>query len=195
MLIDWASDWPATLNLPPYFHHFRVLHQWPIAAVSLAVCSIAQQMEPALPLIFGQRSEHSLATGPVIPDPFISPLGLTITPALSMKEKWLERVNSTKPRLTLKVDKMTFSSTDSLALTDNDSLQHLLSQLWLSLLNRSKEHVSDWSSWETVESGTDTSASKHVKVLSSSVVGAVHDRSHWQRVWNLQLDSVASSSS
>ena len=60
-----------------------------------------------------------------------------------MKEKWLERVNSTKPRLTLKVDKMTFSSTDSLALTDNDSLQHLLSQLWLSLLNRSKEHVSD----------------------------------------------------
>ncbi len=38
---------------------------------------------PALLAILGHKSAHSLATGPVIADPFISPLGLTITPALS----------------------------------------------------------------------------------------------------------------
>ena len=43
------------------------------------------QMELAEEAILGQRSAASLATGPVIPEPFISPLGLTITPALSSK--------------------------------------------------------------------------------------------------------------
>ena len=59
-------------------------------------------MEEALLAILGQRSAHSLATGPVMADlgeqrlvrsvdrlsdthPFISPLLLTITPALSSK--------------------------------------------------------------------------------------------------------------
>ena len=40
-------------------------------------------MEPAWEAILGQSSAHSLATGPVTADPFISPLGLTMTPALS----------------------------------------------------------------------------------------------------------------
>merc|ERR550519_2948261 len=39
----------------------------------------------ALLAILGQRSAHSLATGPVMADPFISPLLFTITPALSSK--------------------------------------------------------------------------------------------------------------
>ena len=42
------------------------------------------QIELAEEAILGQRSAASLATGPVIPDPFISPLGFTITPALSI---------------------------------------------------------------------------------------------------------------
>jgi hypothetical protein len=33
----------------------------------------------------GQRSAHSLATGPVIVEPFISPLAFTITAALSVR--------------------------------------------------------------------------------------------------------------
>lgn len=33
----------------------------------------------------GHSSAHSLATGPVMADPFISPFGLTMTPALSSK--------------------------------------------------------------------------------------------------------------
>jgi hypothetical protein len=57
-----------------------------------------QQIEPALPAILGHRSEHSFATGPVIPDPFISPLGLTMTPALSGKS---ERVSKKGASLVL----------------------------------------------------------------------------------------------
>tara|TARA_B110001450_G_scaffold21270_1_gene19256 strand:- start:477 stop:623 length:147 start_codon:yes stop_codon:yes gene_type:complete len=40
-------------------------------------------MEPAWAAILGQSSEHSLAIGPVMAEPFISPLMLTITAALS----------------------------------------------------------------------------------------------------------------
>merc|ERR1719215_538306 len=42
-------------------------------------------MEEALLAILGHRSAHSLATGPVMADPFISPLLFTMTPALSSK--------------------------------------------------------------------------------------------------------------
>ena len=45
-----------------------------------------QAIELALEAILGHRSAHSLATGPVMADPFISPLLLTITPALSSKQ-------------------------------------------------------------------------------------------------------------
>ena len=38
-------------------------------------------MVPAAEAIRGHRSAHSLATGPVMAEPFISPLGFTITPA------------------------------------------------------------------------------------------------------------------
>ena len=44
-----------------------------------------QTIEFAADAMRGHRSAHSFATGPVIADPFISPLGLTITPALSSK--------------------------------------------------------------------------------------------------------------
>lgn len=47
----------------------------------------AQQIEEAADEILGQRSAHSLATGPVIPDPFMSPFGVTITPALSSNKQ------------------------------------------------------------------------------------------------------------
>ena len=42
-----------------------------------------QMIEPEFDAILGHSSAHSLATGPVTADPFISPFGLTITPALS----------------------------------------------------------------------------------------------------------------
>ena len=70
---------------------------------------------------------------------------------------------------------MTLSSADSLALANDDGCQHLLPELGLSLLDGSEEHVTDGTSGEAVESGTDASAGDHVQVLGSSVVGAVHD--------------------
>merc|ERR1712213_140375 len=42
-------------------------------------------MLPALDAILGHKSAHSLETGPVMAEPFISPLLFTITPALSSK--------------------------------------------------------------------------------------------------------------
>lgn len=86
---------------------------------------------------------------------------------------------------TLEVKEMAFSPADRLALADDDSLQHLLSKLGLTLLDGGKEHVSDGTSREAVELGTDASASDHVQVLSSSVVSAVHDGCDGQRVGNL----------
>merc|ERR1712003_337625 len=44
-------------------------------------------MLPALDAILGHKSAHSLETGPVMAEPFISPLLFTITPALSSKYK------------------------------------------------------------------------------------------------------------
>ena len=52
-----------------------------------------QRMAGALLAIFGQNSAHSLATGPVTTDPFISPLGFTITPALSFVFKRIVSIN------------------------------------------------------------------------------------------------------
>merc|ERR1719359_16672 len=46
---------------------------------------LSQQIAGAHDAIFGQSSAHSLATGPWIAEPFISPLSFTITPALSSK--------------------------------------------------------------------------------------------------------------
>lgn len=44
-----------------------------------------QAMLLAFDAILGHKSAHSFATGPVIAEPFISPLLFTITPALSSK--------------------------------------------------------------------------------------------------------------
>ena len=72
------------------------------------------QMELAEEAILGQRSAASLATGPVIPDPFISPLGFTITPALST-------THPLKSIPTLKVEINAVLSSPALSLSDHNS--------------------------------------------------------------------------
>ena len=71
-------------------------------------------MELAEEAILGQRSAASLATGPVIPDPFISPLGFTITPALSTNERQQQK-------LTLEVEIDAVLSSPALSLSDHNS--------------------------------------------------------------------------
>lgn len=46
---------------------------------------IYQRTELAWEAILGHKSAASFPTGPVMADPFISPLGLIMTPALSSK--------------------------------------------------------------------------------------------------------------
>lgn len=86
---------------------------------------LSQIIELALEAILGHSSAHSLATGPVTADPFISPLGLTITPALSIKQM----VKNTQIKIgnTLKVEIVAFSSTESFALSDDNGGHDFLS--------------------------------------------------------------------
>ena len=55
------------------------------AAAGALESRCAYNTVPAALAIRGHRSAHSLATGPEMADPFMSPLTLTITPALSSK--------------------------------------------------------------------------------------------------------------
>ena len=71
-------------------------------------------MELAEEAILGQRSAASLATGPVIPDPFISPLGFTITPALSTNKQLQQKH-------TLEVEIDAVLSSPALSLSDHNS--------------------------------------------------------------------------
>lgn len=52
---------------------------------SLIPSPVPHAIELAAEAMRAQRSAHSLATGPVMALPFISPFGFTMTPALSSK--------------------------------------------------------------------------------------------------------------
>lgn len=78
---------------------------------------------------------------------------------------------------------------------------HLLSQLWFTLLDGSDEHITDTSSWQTIQATTNAMDGDNVQVLTTlkweknifnskwwslhnfniltSVIGAVHDGSDW----------------
>ena len=85
----------------------------------------------------------------------------------------------------LEVQEMTLTSADGLALSNDDSGHDLLSQLGLTLLDGSEEHVADGTSGHAGHSWTDTTAGNHIQVLSASVISAVDDRSNWQTVGDL----------
>jgi hypothetical protein len=77
--------------------------------------------------------------------------------------------------LTFEVEEVAFSSADGLALADDDSRHDLLSELGLTLLDRSEEEITDRAGGVPVKASTGHGAGEHVQVLSSSVVSAVHD--------------------
>jgi hypothetical protein len=70
--------------------------------------------------IFGHKSAHSFATGPVIAEPFVSPLGLTMTPALSAMCIHESHVFPLYLVHTFKINEDTILSSKRLALSDND---------------------------------------------------------------------------
>ena len=79
---------------------------------------------PALDETLGQRSAHSLATGPEIPEPFISPLGV-----------------DDDSSVILAANKDSIRSSPSFPLSNDNSRMNLLSQLLLSFLDCDQDHI------------------------------------------------------
>jgi hypothetical protein len=63
----------------------------------------------------------------------------------------------------------------------------LLPEVGLSLLTGGHNHVASSTSRQAVEPGLDTLDGHDVQVLGAGVVGAVHDRSHWQSQGHAEL--------
>lgn len=112
----------------------------------------------ALDAILGHKSAHSFATGPVIADPFISPLLLTITPALSSKyikvPSFLRngfrcRITTAGITVTIKV----YFSPNLIKVKFYDLIFKILikitffPKLWLSFLHGSDNHITGSSCW------------------------------------------------
>ena len=168
------------------------------------------QMELAEEAIFGQRSAASFATGPVIPDPFISPLGLTITPALSIHQSY-------QSKSTLKIEIDSILSSPALSLSHHDSrhnygirespnsnLPFLRSSgfpFFTEAMNISpaarNEHQTPQhtSSRKSVETSTSTSNRDHIQILSTSVISTVDHSSSRETKSHSELVSSSTSTS
>lgn len=86
--------------------------------------------------------------------------------------------NDTSIVLEVQVD--TILSSPWLSLTNDNGWHDLLSQLWLTLLNSGHNHITQGSSWQSVQPGTRTLDGNDVKVSGTSVVSTVHDGTSWQ---------------
>lgn len=78
----------------------------------------------------------------------------------------------------LEVDESTLSSSPRLSLSDNNGLQHLLSQFGLTLLDRNHHHITDSSTGQTIKSSTNTLNGDDVKILTATVIGTVDQGSN-----------------
>lgn len=121
-------------------------------------------------------------------EPFISPLGLTIYWTLVSGFRFVEarrpcgwplriRESTYNTSVVLEVQEDTVEALPGLGLADDDGGVDLLSQLRLSLLDGSDNHVTDTTGGQTVQAGTDTLDGNDVEVTGTRVVGAVHDGS------------------
>ena len=95
----------------------------------------------------------------------------------------------------LEVEEVTLTSADGLALSDDDGGHDLLSEFWLTLLDRAEEHIADGARWQAGKTWADTGDGKHIQVLSTGVIGAVHNGCDGQTVRDLQLDAGTRSTS
>jgi hypothetical protein len=98
--------------------------------------------------ILGHRSAHSFPAGPVIADPFISPFGFAITPALS--SKYMKTPSFRRLWLTL---------------PHNDCRQNLLPEIRLPFLDSCHHHVTNACRWQPVEATLNSFHRDNVQVL------------------------------
>merc|ERR1712179_320494 len=103
--------------------------------------------------------------------PFISPLLLTMTPALSSKQSH------------------SVFAMIRLSLTNHHGRDHLLPEFGLSLFDRGHDHVPHRGRRHSVQSGTKSSHGNHIQILGTSVVGAVHDSGDRQSQRDAELSS------
>jgi len=129
-------------------------------------------MLPALDAILGHRSAHSFDTGPVMAEPFISPLLFTITPALSSKYKNVPSLRRIVLRCRMTTAGITFFLNERNRV--GRFLQNVmgvnemaLPQFGLSFFDGGKHHVPICSGWETIEAPTYSSDGNNIKVLCS----------------------------
>jgi hypothetical protein len=107
-----------------------------------------EQLALAALAILGQRSAHSFPIGPVIAEPFISPLGFTLTPTLS--SKYMKNTILSAPRLTL---------------PNNNSRHNLLPEIRLPLLDSGHYHITNAGRRQAVQATLNSLHRYDVKVM------------------------------
>lgn len=154
----------------------------------------------------GHSSAASFPTGPVMAEPFISPLGLTIyssqhtirqNPTTSLQDPHLHLLLFSHPGIhqgrthntgvVLKVQEDTVEPLPGLRLPDDDGGVHLLPELGLSLLDRRHDHVADAARGHAVEARAGALNRDDVQVPGAGVVGAVHDGADGETEGHLEL--------
>ena len=169
------------------------------------------QMELAEEAILGQRSAASFATGPVIPDPFISPLGFTITPALSISQP-------STPILTLEVEEHAVLSSPALSLSHHDGghdygiiapfqrnkpfLRSSGLPFFTEAMNispgpkqSSQKREKPTASRESVQTSTPASDGNNVQILGTGVIGTVDHSADRETETHSELVSSSTSTS
>lgn len=87
----------------------------------------------------------------------------------------------------LEVEEDTVTTPPGLALANDDSGHDLLSELGLTLLDGSDNHVTGGGGRETVKTSTNAVDGNDEQVLGTRVVGAVHDGTDWQSQGHSEL--------
>ena len=95
----------------------------------------------------------------------------------------------------LKVDEDTLSPSPGLSLPDDDSLQDLLSELRLTLLDGNDDHITRGSTGQAVEPSTDTLNGDNVQVLTTTVISAVDQRGNTKTEGHSHLCTGSTASS
>ena len=128
----------------------------------------------------GHRSAASFPTGPVMAEPFISPLGLTICArrkSASLSPRPAPPVHRTtyNASIVLEVQVGAIGSLPWFALPHHHRRHDLLPQLGPALLDGCHDHVADAGRGKAVEAGADAGDRDNVQVAGTRVVAAVHD--------------------
>jgi hypothetical protein len=109
-----------------------------------------EQLALAALAILGQRSAHSFPIGPVIAEPFISPLGFTLHTDTSIIFKIHENTILSAPRLTL---------------PNNDSRHNLLPEIRLPLLDSGHYHITNAGRRQAVQATLNSLHRYDVKIM------------------------------